>query len=153
MPYLIFKLIHVFAVIIFVGNIVIGIFWKRYGDKSGDPKIIENTMKGIILADRYFTMPSVGLLIIAGFGASGIRFIPIFETGWILWGLILIVISGASFMAKVVPLQRQLLKIAQTEPFDKTLYDNISKQWNLWGCIATIAPIIAVILMVLKIPV
>jgi uncharacterized membrane protein len=151
MAYLIFKLIHVFAVIFFVGNIVIAVFWKNHGDRSGDSKIIAHTIRGIIRADKFFTMPAVAFLILAGFGAMGIGYIP-FETGWILWGFILIVISAAAFMAKVVPAQKKLLKIAETDPFDKQLYDIVSKEWNLWGSIATLAPIIAVILMVLKTP-
>ena len=152
MPYLIFKLIHIFAVIIFIGNIVIGIFWKNHGDKSNDPKIIAGTIRGIIPADRIFTMPSVAVLIVAGFGAAGIGFYPVFETGWILLGLILVIISGAAFMIKVVPAQKKLLKISQTEPFDQEFYDTVSKEWNLWGTVAVAAPVIAVILMVLKIP-
>ncbi len=152
MAYLIFKLIHVFAVIFFVGNIVISVLWKNHGDRSGDPKIIAHTMRGIIRADRFFTMPAVAFLILAGFGAMGIGYIP-FETGWILWGFIMILISAAAFMAKVVPSQKKLLRIAETDPFDKQLYDAVSKEWNLWGSIASIAPIVAVILMVLKAPV
>ena len=96
-------------------------------------------------------MPAVAFLILAGFGAMGIGYIP-FETGWICGDFIMIVISAAAFMAKVVPAQKKLLKIAETDPFDQQLYDAVSKEWNLWGSIATIAPIIAVILMVLKIP-
>ena len=151
MAYLIFKLIHIFAVIIFLGNIIIAVFWKGHGDKSNDPKIIAHTIKGIIRADRFFTMPAVAFLILAGFGAMGIGYIP-FETGWIMWGLILIVISAAAFMAKVVPAQKKLLKIAEADTFDQKLYDTVSKEWNLWDSIATIAPIIAVVLMVLKVP-
>jgi uncharacterized membrane protein len=152
MSYLIFKLIHVLAVIFFVGNIVISILWKIHGDKSGDPQIIAHTMRGIILADKIFTMPSVGILILAGFGAAGIGFLPVFETGWILWGLILVIISGIAFMTKVVPLQKELLRIAGSDNFDKEKYKAVSKQWNLWGIAATASPVIAVILMVLKVP-
>ena len=152
MAYLIFKLIHVFAVIFFVGNIVISVLWKNHGDRSGDPKIIAHTMRGIIRADRFFTMPAAAFLILAGFGAMGIGYIP-FETGWILWGFVMILISAAAFMAKVVPAQKKLLRIAETDPFDQQLYATVSKEWNLWGSIATIAPIVAVILMVLKAPV
>lgn len=111
MPYIIFKLVHVFAIIFFVGNIVIGIFWKYHGDSSGDPKIIASTMKGIIKADKIFTMPAAAFLILAGFGAAGIGYLPIFETGWILWGLIMIIISAAAFMAKVVPAQKNYLRL------------------------------------------
>ncbi len=152
MSYLIFKLIHVLAVIFFVGNITIGIFWKIHGDKSGDPKIIAHTIKGIISADKIFTMPAVGILILAGFGTAGIGFLPTFETGWILWGIILVIISGLAFMIKVVPLQKELLKIASSDSFDEKKYKAVSRQWNLWGSVATIAPIIAIILMVLKVP-
>jgi uncharacterized membrane protein len=151
MAYLIFKLIHIFAVIIFLGNIIIAVYWKGHGDKSNDPKIIAYTIKGMIRADRYFTMPAVAFLILAGFGAMGIGYIP-FETGWILWGFILIIISAAAFMAKVVPAQKKLLKIAKADSFDQQQYDAVSKEWNLWSSIATIAPIIAVVLMVLKVP-
>ncbi len=151
MAYLVFKLIHIFAVILFMGNIILDVFWKSHGDRSKDPAIMAHTLRGIIRADRFFTMPAVAFLILAGFGAMGIGYIP-FETGWILWGFIMIVISAAAFMAKVVPAQKKLLKIAETEPFDQQLYDAVSKEWNLWGSIATIAPIIAVVLMVLKVP-
>ncbi len=151
MAYLVFKLIHIFAVILFMGNIIINVFWKNHGDKSENAKIVAHTIRGIIRSDRFFTMPAVAFLILAGFGAMGIGYIP-FETGWILWGFILIVISAAAFMAKVVPAQKKLLKIAETDPFDQQLYDAVSKEWNLWGSIATIAPIIAVVLMVLKVP-
>jgi uncharacterized membrane protein len=152
MPYLIFKLIHVFAVILFLGNIIIAVFWKGHGDKSNDPSKIAYTIKGMIRADRLFTMPAIAFLILAGFGAMGIGYIP-FETGWIMWGLILIIISVAAFMAKVVPAQKKLLMIAESDPFDQQQYDAVSKEWNLWGSIATIAPIIAVVLMVFKVPV
>ena len=151
MAYLVFKLIHVFAVILFLGNIIINVFWKNHGDRNKDPKIMAHTLRGVIRADRFFTMPSVAFLILAGFGAMGIGYIP-FETGWILWPFILIIISSVAFMAKVVPAQKKLLKIAETDPFDQQLYDAVSKEWNLWGSIATIAPIIAVVLMVLKVP-
>jgi uncharacterized membrane protein len=147
----IFILVHIFAVIIFLGNIIVAVFWKGHGDKSNDPKIMAHTIRGMIRADRYFTMPAVAFLIVAGFGAMGIIGWP-FETGWILWGLILIVISSAAFMAKVVPAQKKLLKIAEADSFDQQQYDAVSKEWNLWSSIATIAPIIAVVLMVLKVP-
>lgn len=152
MSYLIFKLIHVLAVIFFVGNIVIAIFWKIHGDKSGDPEIIAHTIRGIISSDKIFIMPSVGILILTGFGTAGIGLLPTFETGWILWGLILVIISGLAFMTKVVPLQKDLLKIASSDSFDKERYATISRQWNIWGSISTIAPIIAIIFMVLKVP-
>ena len=55
MNYLIWKLIHVAAVIIFLGNIITGLFWAARAHKSHDFKLIASTFQGIIRSDRYFT--------------------------------------------------------------------------------------------------
>ncbi|HKI77550.1 MAG TPA: DUF2269 family protein [Ignavibacteriaceae bacterium] len=150
MVYLIWKLLHVIAVIIFLGNITITPFWKGAADRSKDRIKIADTLKNIIRADRIFTMPSVTFLIIFGFGAQMTWGYPI-ETPWIMWSLILIIISAAAFMAKVVPLQKKMFTLANDEnKFKWDEYEKLSRQWNLWGTIATLAPYIAVIFMVLK---
>ena len=150
MAYLIWKLLHVIAAIIFIGNITIAPFWKAAADKSKDRLRIADTMKNIIRADRVFTMPSVTILIVFGFGAQMTFGYPI-ETPWILWGLIMVVVSGVVFMTKVVPLQKKMYSLASDEnKFNWEEYRKLSKQWNIWGSIATVAPYIAVVLMVLK---
>lgn len=150
MAYLIWKLLHVIAAIIFIGNITIAPFWKAAADRSKDRLRIADTMKNIIRADRVFTMPSVTVLIVFGFGAQMTFGYPI-ETPWILWGLIMVVVSGVVFMTKVVPLQKKMYSLASDEnKFNWEEYRKLSKQWNIWGSIATIAPYIALVLMVLK---
>jgi uncharacterized membrane protein len=150
MAYLIWKLLHVIAAIIFIGNITIAPFWKAAADRSKDRLRIADTMKNIIRADRVFTMPSVTVLIVFGFGAQMTFGYPI-ETPWILWGLIMVVVSGVVFMTKVVPLQKKMYSLASDEnKFNWEEYRKLSKQWNIWGSIATVAPYIAVVLMVLK---
>ena len=66
MDYSYLKLIHVFSVMIFLGNIITGLFWMRIAVKTKDLKIITFTMKGIRDGDRYFTIP--GVLVITAFG-------------------------------------------------------------------------------------
>ena len=150
MAYLIWKLLHVIAAIIFIGNITIAPFWKAAADRSKDRLRIADTMKNIIRADRLFTMPSVTVLIVFGFGAQMTFGYPI-ETPWILWGLIMVVVSGVVFMTKVVPLQKKMYSLASDEnKFNWEEYRKLSKEWNIWGSIATIAPYIALVLMVVK---
>jgi uncharacterized membrane protein len=145
------KTLHVLFVIVFMGNIIVSIFWKMFADKTGNQLIIAFTLKSIIRNDRFLTMPGVIGLIIFGFGAQGIGHIPI-TAGWILWPIILVVISGAAFMAKVVPVQKKLLKLAESGSFNKSEYEALSKEWTIWGMIATLTPLAAAIIMVLKIP-
>ena len=106
MAYFYIKLIHIIFVILFLGNITIGLFWKMFAEKTKDPDKIAFAFKGIIKADRYFTVP--GVIGITLFGIAGAMHagIPILGTGWILWSIILFTISGIAFMAKLVPLQK-----------------------------------------------
>jgi uncharacterized membrane protein len=150
MLYLIFKTLHILFAVIFVGNIIVSVFWKLYADKTGDVKFIENTLRGIIKADKLFTMPGVIGLLIFGFAAQGVARIPI-ESAWILWSIVLYVVSGIAFMAKVSPLQKKMLALATSEGgFDNERYRHHSLDWNIWGTVAIAAPLIAVILMVFK---
>lgn len=151
--YLILKLVHVGAVIAFVGNISVGIFWKNIADRAHDPRIIAHTMQGIIRADRIFTIPAIVVLLIGGIGAAQIGHIPILSTGWILWSIVLFVIAGLAF-GPIARAQRQLRDLAAAGTASGTMdwsrYEQLSKGWAGWGLLATVAPLLAVALMVLK---
>ena len=152
--YVILKLIHILAVVVFVGNIVTGAFWKGHADRSGDPRIIAQTVDGIRRSDRWFTIPGVTVLVLAGLGTAGVGHIPILSTGWILWSLVLIIISGIAFGAAVAPLQVKMAHLLrdgiEQGSIDWTQYRALGRQWAMWGGIATLAPLIAIALMVLK---
>jgi uncharacterized membrane protein len=151
--YLALKFLHVLAVIVFLGNIIVGAFWKAHADRTRNPEIIAHAIAGIIRADRIFTIPAIIVLLIGGFGAAGIGHLSILGTGWILWGLSLFIISGICF-GPISRAQRELLALAQAASqsgqMDWTAYERISGRWNVFGTIATIAPVFAVAIMVLK---
>jgi uncharacterized membrane protein len=152
--YLFLKLLHIVAVVLFLGNIIVGIFWKAIADKTRDPRIIAFTMDGIIRADRIFTVPGVILILIGGFGAAGIGRLPMLGTPWILWSIILFTISGIAFMGWLVPIQKKLRAVAagagDASKMDWAAYERLSSQWKLWGLIALVTPLIAMVLMVMK---
>ena len=151
MVYLYLKLIHVLFVIMFLGNITVGVFWKVFAQKSKDPDKIAFAFKGIIKADRVFTIPGVIGITIFGFGGAIHGGLPILGTGWILWSIILFTISGIVFMAKLVPLQKQIAALAaDKEKFNWDDYNKLAKQWDFWGFISLGTPFAAAILMILK---
>jgi uncharacterized membrane protein len=147
------KLIHVLAVIAFVGNITVGLFWKRFADATRDPAIIAHTIAGIIRADSIFTIPGIVVIVAAGVATAMAAGYPILGTGWILWGIIFFGIAGAAF-GPVARAQRLLLDLARQSSASGDLdwpeYRRLSSTWDLWGTIALIAPLISVALMVLK---
>ena len=156
MLYLGLKVFHLVAVVMFLGNITTGIFWKEHADRSRDPRIIAHALLGIIRSDRLFTIPGVLAIVIAGFGAAMTGHLPILRTGWILWSIVLFSLSGAAFGAQVAPLQRRMMATmqagAESGAPDWAAYHALSRSWAFWGAVALLAPLAAMVLMVLKPP-
>jgi uncharacterized membrane protein len=157
--YLLLKVIHICAVIIFLGNIITGLFWMAHAKKTRDFGVINHTMRGIIRSDRWFTIPGVLIIVIGGFSAAIHAGIPILRTGWIFWSIVLFTFSGLAFAWRVAPLQQKIYKLTRDVPGSSK--DNANwheferqyKSWELWGAIALITPLAALVMMILKIPV
>ena len=156
MGYSILKILHIVSMIVFMGNITIGIFWLRYALKTRDFGIINHTIKGIIRADRIFTIPSVSLLLLAGIGAAMHGGYPIFGTGWILWSLVLLGISCFAFSAMLAPVQRKIRTLTEAggKPSDSEWQklQTLIRQWNIWGFVAWFTPFLALLMMIMKHP-
>jgi uncharacterized membrane protein len=155
--YFILKAIHLLAVVAFLGNIVTGLFWMKFARKTNDISIIHHTAAGIIASDKLFTIPGVLIITAGGFAAALYGGIPLLRTGWIFWPIILFTLSGLFFAFKVVPLQVRMRKHFETGTENKESslkgFDDIVKQWELWGFMAVITPIISFFMMILKWPV
>ncbi len=155
MIYNLFKLIHIAAVVIFLGNIITGLFWMHMAKRSKNVSLISHAMKGIIRSDRLFTLPGIVLIIAGGIAAAVKGGFPILGTGWILWSIILFSISGIAFVWKVAPLQKSIYNYADKSGIPGFNKDDLSKMifhWELWGLAALITPVIAFVMMVLKNP-
>lgn len=154
--YALLKLIHVFAVIIFLGNIITGLFWMRIADKTNNLSIISFTIKGIITSDKLFTIPGVIIITIGGLSAAIQGGIPLLKTGWIFWSLVLFSLSGLIFTLKLAPLQKKIFQLTENNYMEKLnhdLYRTSLKQWEMWGLLALLTPLAALVMMVLKIPI
>ena len=152
--YLPMKLLHIVAVIAFLGNIATGLFWHIHAARTRDPRLLAHTVEGIIKSDRLFTIPGVVVIIASGIMTAVSGGLPLLRTGWILWTLVLFGTSGLVFMAFVGPLQRQLLALAQAGSgkgvFDYAGYAVVAKRWEFWGAVALLTPLAGLMLMVLK---
>ena len=152
--YLWMKLLHVVAVVLFLGNITTGLFWHQHAARTRNPRLLAHTVEGIIRSDRLFTMPGVIAIIVTGIVAAIVGGFPILGTGWIYWTLILFGASGLMFMFAVAPLQRRLLAFAHqgatSGSFDYEAYRRLALRWELWGAGALLTPAIGLVLMVLK---
>ena len=153
MHYLFLKALHVLSVVLFLGNIITGVFWKFHADRHGDLRGRALALAGIIRSDRWFTLPGVAAIIVTGVLLAMTGHLPILGTTWILWALILFGVSGVAFQFFVGPLQKKLLANLRTGidgTWDESGYRRLSRAWEIWGAVATLAPLIALFLMVMK---
>lgn len=152
--YLWMKLVHILAVVLFLGNIITGLFWHRHAERTRNPRVLAHTVDGVIRSDRLFTIPGVIVIIATGIFAAVQSGLPLLRTGWIAWTLVLFGISGLAFMFRVAPLQRALRARAEaganSGSFDFDAYHRLAVQWEIWGAVATVTPLAGLALMVLK---
>jgi uncharacterized membrane protein len=104
--YLLLKTLHVLSVVMFLGNIVTGLFWKAHADATGDPRLQAHTLRGVTRSDAWFTMPSVVAIIATGVALALEAGLPLLGTQWILLSLIAFGGSGLLFGLFIAPLQR-----------------------------------------------
>ena len=99
--YLALEALLILAVVLLLGNIITGFFWKAHGDHSGDPRIIAHTLDGIIQSDRWFMLPGVGLIVAFGVAAALVGQLPLIRTPWIAQTILLFTLSGPAFVLQV----------------------------------------------------
>lgn len=153
MSYLLWKTVHIASVVLFLGNIITGLFWAAQACKSRDYARLAVTFETISKSDRWFTIPGVIGIIASGFAAAIKGHLPILGTPWILWSLVLFSVSGLVFAIWLVPLQNQLGNMARAADDSVSGWKSfcqVYRKWELWGLVALLTPVVAMIMMVLK---
>ncbi len=61
---------HLFGVVLLVGNVIVTLVWKLGADRTGEPSVIAFGQRLVTLTDWWFTLGGVVLILIGGFGAA-----------------------------------------------------------------------------------
>jgi uncharacterized membrane protein len=149
--YALYKLVHVIAVVLFLGNTTLGLFWVANAEKTRDPRIIGHAMQGIIRADRWFTAPGVVLIIAGGVAAAIAGGLKLLSIGWIVGSILMFSLSGVVFGFALAPLQRQIVSIAKSNS-DPQALQRLLRRWHVYGWLALLPLWLAVAMMTLKWP-
>ena len=153
MTYLLWKALHIASVVLFLGNITTGLFWAAQARKTNNLSQLAATFDNISKSDRWFTLPAVGGILISGVAAARLAHLPILGTSWIFWSLVLFSVSGLVFAIWLAPLQRQVSTMARAcDSGEQDLHslDRVYLKWELWGLLALLTPVAAMVIMVLK---
>jgi uncharacterized membrane protein len=138
---------HIFGAILFMGNIIVTAAWFSMARRSGSGGALQMATRAVVVADVMFTLPGSLLLLLNG-GILGTEF---FKAGasWVFASLGLFFVSAIIWVAVLVPLQRRMVLVAQSEPTGPEMTGLMAK-WFRFGGIATLLPLITLVLMVTK---
>lgn len=145
--------IHIFAAVIFIGNIMTAAFWKIRADKSGNLESIAVTSRSLELADMAFTIPGVLGLLVTGIWMVGITGWQRFQEPWLAISLVLLIVTAVISTAGLVPLQKRMTRLARDQAAAGQAdpdYRKASRTWSMMGGVATLLPVVILVLMVMK---
>ena len=151
MLYLLLKLVHIAAAVLFLGNITTGVFWVRHARRSRSPARLAEAMDGVIRSDNLFTLPAVAVIAVAGVAAAVVAGFGLLRTGWIAWGLGLFTLSGLAFL-RLAPLQRRIRAYATRPDAQWGTCLVLLRRWEWIGGASLVLAWAALAVMVLKIP-
>jgi len=147
--YALWKFVHVFGVVLLLGNAIITALWKARADRSRDPKVIAHAARTTIVADRVFTWPGVVLVAAGGYAMAARRPWPLHGLPWLDWGQGLFYLAVLLWIVVLVPAQRRLAALADAGSLTDD-YALVSRRWAMWGGIVTLLLVIVLFLMVTK---
>jgi uncharacterized membrane protein len=145
------KLLHILGAILLVGNIVITGVWMFMAERTNNPDVMRFAARMVNWADVFFTVPGIFLLITNGDILSE-QWGGVFHVSWIVVSLVLFAISGIVWIGLLLRYQNRLITLLgpmQGEKGTPELFKVLHK-WYFWGSIATVLPLISLVLMFLK---
>ena len=148
----IYKFLHLVAVVLFLGNATLGLFWVAHAERTRDARLIAHAMDGIIRADRWFTWPGVLLILAAGVAAAMAGRLPLLRTDWIALSIALFTVSGLVFGIWLVPLQRRIALFASGVSPQPEQLAALMRRWHVLGWLSLVPLWLAMAAMVLKFP-
>lgn len=153
MEYSLLKSIHIFGVIILLGNIMITAWWKEAANRTYDAKIIAFAQRQVTLTDYIFTLPGAILIIAAGDYIAYVLMGDTWDTTWLVWGRILFIGAGIIWFFILIPIQIKQAKLAKKFAVSGIIPDEywrLTLYWRIAGVVAVVLPLINIYWMVFK---
>lgn len=150
--YLWLKVIHIFGVVIFLGNIIVTGWWKNMADRTKNHLIIAYAQRQVTLTDYLFTGGGVLILLVAGMLNVYLHELS-YATKWLWHGMTIFLVSGVIWGAVLIPVQAKQAKMARAFEVSGVIperYWTLCMVWNVFGFLATAIPLVNLYYMVFK---
>lgn len=154
MDYSIWLFIHVLAVIVLLGNIGTGLFWKFHAERYHDHNILRSVFQGIHRSDLWLTNIAVAFILLSGLMMAYLTDVSILYAGWMVGAIAAFIVSGIVYAFKIIPLHEQIIgHLDSPNGFTDAqweVYDQMKSVWLFWAMISTSTPFISLYFMFFK---
>jgi uncharacterized membrane protein len=148
-----FKVVHLFGVILFLGNIIVTGVWKVLADRTGEPRVIAYAQRLVTLTDWIFTAGGVALILIGAYGMAAVGHLDLRGPTWLVWRQAMFVASGVIWIIILIPTQilqaRHARAVARGGAIPESYWQH-GRRLLIWGTIATVIPLANIYFMVFK---
>lgn len=151
--YLWLKTVHVFGVMLFLGNIIVTAWWKLMADHTRNPQIIAFAQRQVTYTDYVFTAGGAVILLASGWSNAAMHGMDVMHIRWLSWGLWLFSASGLIWVGILIPIQIRQSRMAKRFAEGGNIppeYWRLGRLWAIWGFIATLLPLVNYYWMVFK---
>jgi uncharacterized membrane protein len=151
--YLLLKLVHIAAAVLFLGDVLISFIWKLSADRTRRPSVVAYAQEMVVWTDWWLMLPASVVLAASGFANAQLHGLPIWTDFGLLWGQTAFYLSGLIWIALLLPIQHKMLTMARAfreaeeVPAD---YHALNRRWRSWGLVSIALPLVALGLMVLR---
>ncbi|MBI2258604.1 MAG: DUF2269 family protein [Flavobacteriia bacterium] len=142
------KILHLFGVILFVGNMFVGPFWFIYAYYSKDVKLLQFSNKLLQVTDSYLTIPGVALTVINGLFLASI-YGGTSKQPWLFYSIFLLLIMWA-LSIPLIYIQEKMYQCIENEPENRIKLNKILVYWGIVGTIVMIPSLLVFYLMLTK---
>lgn len=149
LPYGWHVFLHVLGAVLFMGNIIVSALWMVIAEQSDDRAALRFASGALNWADVAFTAPGIFLLLVNGLILAYTAWGGLTQS-WIILALGLFILSGVVWAVLLIPLQARLIKLSTPSGAIPATFFSALRRWYVWGAVATISPLVSLVLMVFK---
>ena len=138
---------------LFVGNIIVTAVWMVLAEQSQNKSTLHFASKVVTWADVFFTAPGILLTLANGQIMATVAWGGMRES-WVALAFGLFVLSGIVWVAFLLRFQNRLIQLSTGPAISQELmpksFFQILHYWYVAGGVATLLPLISMVLMVVK---
>ena len=147
------KVLFIFAVTLFVGDIVLMLFWKLGAERTRDRNVLLFANKTVMTTDNILLVPAAMLTAISGNLLAPRIGLHIYSTPMLSIAMSSFILSGIVWSLFLIPTQKKQLKLCSDLSAGKELpaeYFQLANRWKTWGYVAALLVLLSLLLVALS---